>query len=324
MAKVTIIGASGRVGQYAALSISRIPYVREIQLYGRSGSGDLLDGITRDLIDSFAATGTDSVVRWSCDLADMRGSDVVIITAGVARRPDQDRLDLAQENARIIADHARNVAHYAPDAMIMMVTNPVDIMTSVALRYSGLKPSKVFGLGTHLDSMRLKSLIASFFEVHVSEVHTRIIGEHGESMVPLWSATTIGGIQISNLPTFGNLPIGEIMQTVRSSGQKIIASKGATVWGPGEAIATIIKTILGNESRILTLTAYVRSEVHNIGDVCIGVPVLINRSGVFPVTIRLDPLEVHAFQASVERIRGLTEQVLAGISADNDPSCEKT
>lgn len=318
MAKVTIIGATGRVGQYAALSISRIPYVREIQLYGRDGSQSLLDGISRDLIDSFAATGTDSSVRWSCDLADMRDSDVVIITAGMARRPDQDRLDLAQENARIVADLSAKVQKFAPDAMIMMVTNPVDIMTSVALRYSGKKPHQVFGLGTHLDSMRLKSLIASFFQVHVSEVHTRIIGEHGESMVPLWSATTIGGIQISNLPSFGNLPIDDIMNTVRNSGQQIIASKGATVWGPGDAIATIVKTLLGNENRILTLSAYVKSEVHNIGDVCIGVPAMINRSGIFPVAIRLDPLEVHAFQASVERIRGLTQQVLSNI----EPVCD--
>lgn len=313
MAKVTIIGATGRVGQYAAISISRIPYVREIQLYGREGSEGLLDGISRDLIDSFAATGTDILVRWSCDLADMQGSDIVIITAGIARRPDQDRLDLAQANARIVAGLSVNIRNYAPGAMIMMVTNPVDIMTSVALRYSGKKPHEVFGLGTHLDSMRLKSLIASFFKVHVSEVHTRIIGEHGESMVPLWSATTIGGIQISNLPSFGKLPIDEIMGKVRSSGQQIISSKGATVWGPGEAISTIIRTILGNENRILTLTAYIKSEVHNIGDVCIGVPARINRSGVYPVTIRLDPLEVHAFQASVERIRDLTNQVLAGL-----------
>ena len=318
MAKVTIIGATGRVGQYAALSISRIPYVQEIQLYGREGSEALLDGISRDLIDSFAATGTDSQVRWSCDLADMRDSDIVIITAGVARRPDQDRLDLAQENARIVADLSRNVKKYAPEALIMMVTNPVDIMTSVALRYSGKKPHQVFGLGTHLDSMRLKSLIASYFQVHVSEVHTRIIGEHGESMVPLWSATTIGGIQISNLPTFGKPPFDEIMKAVRCSGQQIIQSKGATVWGPGEAIATIIKTILGNENRILTVTAYIKSEVHNIGDVCIGVPARINRSGVFPVTIKLDPIEVDAFQASVERIRGLTVQVLSAIEGDPD------
>jgi malate dehydrogenase len=211
-----------------------------------------------------------------------------------------------------------NVGKYAPDAMLMIVTNPVDIMTFVALRYSGMKPGKVFGLGTHLDSMRLKSLIASHFKVHVSEVHTRIIGEHGESMVPLWSATTIGGIQISNLPTFDNLPINEIMDKVRSSGRQIIANKGSTVWGPGEAIATIIRTILGNENRILTLTAYVKREVHNIGNVCIGVPVRINRKGVFPVTIKLNQDEVDEFEASAQRIRDMTQQVLAGIELHED------
>ncbi|HWQ67437.1 MAG TPA: malate dehydrogenase [Methanospirillum sp.] len=322
MAKVSIIGATGRVGQYAALSISRIPYVREVLLYGRDGSQALLDGITRDLVDSFAATGTDSKVHWTCNLEEIRDSDVVIITAGVARKPDQDRLDLALANAMIVAELSQKVQRYAPESFLMMVTNPVDIMTSVALRYSGKDVSRVFGLGTHLDSMRLKSLIASFFQVHVSEVHTRIIGEHGESMVPLWSATTIGGIQISNLPTFGNLPIGDIMSTVRTSGQQIIASKGATVWGPGEAIATIIRTILGNENRILTLSAYVKSEVHNIGNVCIGVPARINRSGIFPVTIRIDPLEVHAFQSSVERIREITTDVMAYLD-ENGPEVIK-
>ncbi len=309
MAKVAIIGATGRVGQYAALTISRIPYVREVQLYGRPGSDSVLEGVARDLIDSFAATGTDSHVSWSCNIEDLTGSDIIVFTAGVARRPEQSRLDLALENARIVADFAQKIKTIAPSAFIMMVTNPVDIMTHVALKYSGKRPNEVFGLGTHLDSMRLKSAIASFFQVHVSEVHTRIIGEHGDSMVPLWSATTIGGIQISNLPSFAQVPIEEIMNQVRSSGQKIIASKGATVWGPGEAIATLIRTILGNENRILTVSAYIKSEVHNIGDVCIGVPARMNRSGVYPVPIRIEPLEVRNFQNSVEKIRTITRQV---------------
>ena len=109
-------------------------------------------------------------------------------------------------NARIVAPIAETIGVVAPDTKILVVTNPVDVMTSVALKYSKLKPTQVFGLGTHLDSMRLKSLIASYFHVHVSEVHTRIIGEHGDSLVPLWSATTIGGIKISNLPEFAHLP----------------------------------------------------------------------------------------------------------------------
>ena len=126
--------------------------------------------------------------------------------AQLARQPGQDRLDLAMENAWIVAPAAQMVSRVAPDAMIFMVTNPVDVMTTVALKVSGMQPERVFGLGTHLDSMRLKSLIAEFFKVHVSEVHTRIIGEHGDSMVPLWSATTIGGIQVENLPAFSTLP----------------------------------------------------------------------------------------------------------------------
>ncbi|HOJ95685.1 MAG TPA: malate dehydrogenase [Methanospirillum sp.] len=309
MAKVAIVGATGKVGQYAALSISRIPYVREVQLYGRPGSESVLEGVARDLIDSFAATGTDSHVSWSCAIEDLKGSDIIVFAAGIARKPEQTRLDLAVENARIVRDFAQKIGTVAPGSFLMMVTNPVDIMTHVALKYSGKKPNEVFGLGTHLDSMRLKSAIASFFQVHVSEVHTRIIGEHGDSMVPLWSATTIGGIQISNLPSFAQVPIEDIMHQVRSSGQKIIASKGATVWGPGEAIATLIRTILGNENRILTVSAYIKAEVHNIGDVCIGVPARINRSGVYPVPIRIEPLEVRNFQNSVEKIRGITREI---------------
>jgi malate dehydrogenase len=183
-------------------------------------------------------------------------------------------------------------------------------MTSVALKYSGMPPNQVFGLGTHLDSMRLKSLIAKHFKVHVSEVHTRIIGEHGESMVPLWSATTIGGIQIANLPAFSRLPVDEIISSVKSSGEQIIRNKGSTVYGPGEAISTLVRTVLGNENRILTVSAYIQSEVHGIGDVCIGVPARINRSGVFPVPIKISEDEITQFQGSVEKIRTITSEIL--------------
>jgi malate dehydrogenase len=186
-----------------------------------------------------------------------------------------------------------------------MVTNPVDVMTFVALKYSGLKPSQVFGLGTHLDSMRLKSLIARYFKVHVSEVHTRIIGEHGDSLVPLWSAT--------RLPEFSRLPVQDIIDSVKTSGELIIKNKGSTVYGPGEAIASLVKTVLGDENRILTVSAYIKSEVHGIGDVCIGVPARINRSGVFPITIRIDESEVIAFRESVEKIRASTQKILAAL-----------
>lgn len=313
MAKVTIIGATGNVGMFAAHAISVIPHVNEILLYGREGRESLLKGITQDLGDSFAARGTDMRVTWSTDLKDVAGSDVIVMTAGAPRTPGQDRMDLAMGNAKIIAPMSREIGKIAPETKILMVTNPVDVMTCVALKYSGLKPSQIFGLGTHLDSMRLKSLIASYFHVHVSEVHTRILGEHGESMVPLWSATTIGGIKISNLPEFSHLPMQEIITSVKCSGQSIIQNKGSTVYGPGEAIASLVRTVLSDENRILTVSAYIKTEVHGIGDVCIGVPARINREGVFPIAIRIDESEVIAFRESAEKIRENTRTVLENL-----------
>ena len=319
MSKVTIIGATGNVGGYAAHAISINPHVHEILLYGREGREPLLKGLVQDLADSFAARGTDIAINWTTDLKKVAGTDVFVITAGIPRAPGQDRLDLARENARVIAPIAKTIGVIAPESKVLVVTNPVDVMTCVALKTSGMKPNQVFGLGTHLDSMRLKSLIAGYFHVHVSEVHTRIIGEHGESMVPLWSATTIGGIKISNLPEFSHLPVNDIIQSVRCSGEEIIKNKGSTVYGPGEAIASLVKTILGDENRILTVSAYVKHEVHGMtGDVCIGVPARINHDGVFPITIRIDESEVIAFRDSVEKIRTITQKVLGEMNSSKD------
>ena len=253
----------------------------------------------------------------------MAGSDIVVITAGAPRGPGQDRLDLALGNARVVAPMAQTIGTVAPDTKIIVVTNPVDVMTCVALKYSGLKPNQVFGLGTHLDSMRLKSLIATYFKVHVSEVHTRIIGEHGDSMVPLWSATTIGGIKISNLPAFAHLPVQDFIQSVKSSGEQIIKNKGSTVYGPGEAIASLVKTVLGDENRILTVSSYVKSEVHGIGGVCIGVPARINRNGAFPVTIRIDESEVIAYRESVEKIRATIHEIVEKLKSEKDLGAPK-
>ena len=312
MSKVTIIGATGNVGAFATYAISSNPHVREILLYGREGRETLLRGITQDFVDSFAARGRDIRISWTTNLKDATGSDIVIITAGIPRSPGQDRLDLARENAKLLAPIAQTIGVIAPETKILVVTNPVDVMTCVVLKESGLKPNQVFGLGTHLDSMRLKSLIAAYFKVHVSEVHTRIIGEHGDSMVPLWSATTIGGIKISNLPAFSQLPVNEIIESVKSSGNLIIKDKGSTVYGPGEAIASLVKTVLGDENRILTVSAFIKSEIHGIGkgDICIGVPARINRNGVFPITVRIDESELMAFHESVEKIRTITKKVL--------------
>ena len=325
MAKVTIIGATGKVGQFAAYSVSRIPFVTRIVLFGREGNENVLEGTKWDFIDSFAALGRSLKLDWSTDPSDIRDSEIVIITAGIPRHNSQDRLGLAKKNSVVIANYAKVIAEYAPNSIILVVSNPVDVLTAVALKYSGFPQNRVFGLGTHLDSMRLKSFVANHFQVHVSEVHTRIIGEHGDSMVPLWSATTIGGIQVQNLPAFSSLPKKEMVHWVKTAGSHIIEKSGATIYGPGAAIATIIRTVLGNENRILSVSAYVKSEVHDIGDVCIGVPARLNKHGAFPVPIRIDENEVILFQESVEKIRNATAEVMAELEKSLKPDlCEDT
>ncbi|MDK2974146.1 MAG: malate dehydrogenase [Methanofollis sp.] len=309
MSKVTIIGATGRLGSFASHAISGIPHVDELLLTGRPGREHSLMALSRDLTDSCAARGIGMNITWSTSPADYAGSDVIVVVSGVPRKEGQDRTDLALENAQVVAPIAEQIGAYAPGSIILMITNPVDVMTAVALHYSGMEPRQVFGLGTHLDSMRLKVLIARHFQVHVSEVHTRIIGEHGESMVPLWSATTIGGIRISNLPAFLDLPMDEMVERVKNTGSFIIKNSGATIYGPGDAIATLVQTILGNENRILTVSSYIKSEVHDIGDTCIGVPARISRDGVVPVSIRIEGSEQAAFRASVEKIRAITRDV---------------
>ena len=141
MSKVTVVGATGNVGMFAAHAISEIPYVNEILLHGREGREDLLEGIAHDLMDSFAACGNYTKIGWTTDVEDIRGSSIVVFTAGVARTPGQNRLDLALKNARIVSELSAEIGMIAPDTKIFMVTNPVDVMTSVALKYSGLAPA---------------------------------------------------------------------------------------------------------------------------------------------------------------------------------------
>lgn len=309
MAKVTIIGATGQVGSYIAHAVSQFPHVQEMCLFGRVGNEQFLDGLAHDMMDSFAARGTNTRVTFGTDPKDLRGSDIIVLTAGIPRKDGQTRLDLALENARIVKSYAEMIGRQAPEALLLVITNPVDVMTYVALRYSGLMPHRVVGLGTHLDSMRLKALLADFFNVHVSEVHTRIIGEHGDSMVPLWSATTIGGIQIDNLIGMSKVPREAFLDRVKNGGSYIIKAKGSTVYGPGDAAARLVQIIVEDENRLLSVSTKVNWKDLGAEDICISVPARITRGGIFPVGVWMADDEAEAFKKSVSVIKEITEQV---------------
>jgi malate dehydrogenase len=222
-----------------------------------------------------------------------------------------NRVDLAIPNARIIAQYSKMIAKSAPASIILVITNPVDIMTYVAYKASGFPRNRVIGLGNHLDSLRLKNLVAEHFNVHVREVHTRIIGEHGDHMVPLLSSSSIGGILMKYYDEYDTFDLERITEKVKSAGTYVIGKKGATEYGPAFAISNIIKTILRDEKKIPTLTTYLDGEIEGVKDVCLGVPVKLGRNGVEQIiSLKMNNVETRGFLDAAKIIKKATDEVM--------------
>ncbi len=315
--KVSIIGATGRVGRAAAFCLAEENSVNRLVLIARDESLCKIQGESLDIYDALAAKGIYVSIKTSCELEDIAGSSVVVLAAGASRKPGMEREDLGVQNAQIVAEYSKKIAEVAPDSIILVITNPVDIMTYVALKASGFKKNKVFGLGNHLDSLRFKNYIAKHFHVHVSEIHTRIIGQHGPHMVPLISSTSIGGIPIEYYSAWdyftGYKPfdIKKTIESVKNAGNNIISKKGATEYGPAFAISNIVTTILNDENKILTVSAYLEGEIENIEDVCLGVPVKLGIEGIKGILpIKMSEDERKSFIKAAEVVKNETKEII--------------
>jgi len=316
--KVTVIGGSGRVGKAAAFCLAEEDLVDEMVLISREKSLDKIKGESLDMHDALAAKDIQVTINASCDMEEMADSTVVVLAAGIPREDGMSRQDLAVPNAKIVGYYARQIAKYAPDSIILVVTNPVDVMTYIALKESGFPKSKVMGLGNHLDSLRLKNLVSKHFDIHVSEIHTRVIGEHGDHMVPLVSSTAIGGILVKFFPQFESFDIRGIIEKVKNAGQYVISMKGSTEYGPAFAISNIVNIILKDEKKILTVTSYLDGEIEGVKDVCLGVPVKLGIDGVEKIIpIKMSPDEKEAFLMAADAVRKSTEEVLNYISEEH-------
>ncbi len=318
--KVSIIGATGRVGRAAAFCLAEENSVNKLVLISREESLCKIQGESLDIYDALAAKGVYVSIKTSCNLEDIEGSSVVVLTAGASRGPGMEREDLGTKNAKIIAEYSKKIAEIAPDSIILVITNPVDVMTYVALKTSGFKKEKVFGLGNHLDSLRFKNYMAKHFHVHVSEIHTRIIGQHGPQMVPLISSTSIGGIPLEYYSAWdyftGYKPfdIKKTIESVKNAGSNIIGKKGATEYGPAFAISNIVTTLLNDENKILTVSAYLEGEIENIEDVCLGVPVKLGIEGIKGILpIKMSEDERKSFIKAAEVVKEETNKIMQNI-----------
>jgi L-lactate dehydrogenase len=234
------------------------------------------------------------------------GSQIIVITAGAKQHPGQSRLELALVNVEMFRDMIPKLAEIAPDAILLVVSNPVDVLTCAATRWHPHGDRRVFGSGTVLDSSRFTSLIAERIGVSVANVHAHIVGEHGESELPLWSSAHVGNISLSHFKVPGGKGLtradrDEIITKVRSAAAEIIAAKGATNWAIGLAAARILEAIRRDENAVLTVSR-VLHDYNGISDVALSVPCLVNAHGVGePLDIRLssDELEGLTHSASV-------------------------
>ncbi|MEM2106268.1 MAG: malate dehydrogenase [Candidatus Bathyarchaeia archaeon] len=270
---ISIIGA-GKVGSACALNIIRmnIADVTLVDVQGGLAEGEALD--MRHASPSFRF---DRVVKGTTRFEDIAGSEVVIVTAGYPRKPDTSRRDLAQGNARIVSSVAQEVSRYAPESVILVVTNPVDAMTYIAYIKSGFPRNRVLGMGGILDTLRYRTSIASELNVSSEDVQGLIIGEHGDLMIPLTEYTAVSGIPVKKLLKPERL--SEIIERARFSAMDVIKLKGATVHAPASAVSMMVESIVKGRNR-LTVASVIPDGEYGLKDVSIGLPVILGRNGV--------------------------------------------
>lgn len=314
MVKVSIMGSTGIIGKNVAFTLARADTVDEIVLFARPESVEKARGESFDMYDALAAEDIDCLLTPSSDYEDLKDSTIVLITAGIPREEGMNRRDLAIPNAKIVDEYARQISLHAPDSIILIATNPVDVMTTVALKASGFKKSKVIGVGNHLDSLRLKAYFSRQIDINSSEVHTRVIGEHGDHMVPLLSSTTIGGIPLKYFVRSVDMEVPRLINRLKKAGNTIISKKGATEYGPSYAISNLMSTIITDSHKVLTVSSYLDGEIGDVYGVSLGVPVVLSKKGVaMIVPLHMNDFELHEFREAAKIVKETTDEVLKSL-----------
>jgi L-lactate dehydrogenase len=307
--KVAIIGGGGRVGSCAAFALQCGGLVSQIQIL--DANKDLADGEALDLLHGSAFAGDQRI--YSGDYARAADSDIFLITAGLRRKPDESRLDLINRNVALFVGILDSIkaAGFRKDAHIFVVSNPVDILTQLAVQRLGLPWPQVYGLGTMLDTSRFSSLIAEELKLAPKQVKALILGEHGDSMLPVWSSASVNGLPLAGLaectPSFQNA----VFERTKGSGAEVIKRKGGAGWAVGIAIRDVIHAVLLNQQTLLPVSSLIQG-AYDIRDICLSVPSVVGRKGVDKhVEIKLWPKEQMALQASARALKETLAKVKA-------------
>lgn len=306
--KVSIIGGGGRVGSNALYALQLGGVAKELVVI--DVARELAEGEALDLRHG-AALSAPQRIRWG-DASAASGSDIVIITAGLRRKPDESRLELINRNVslfRSILEELKSVP-LPEHAILLVVSNPVDILTYIAVKEFTLPPQQVIGLGTVLDTTRFRSLLAEYFEVAATDMKALILGEHGDSMVPVWSTANANGVPLSSLPGYSAEKMQEIFEFTRKSGAEVIRLKGGAGYAVGVSIREVVHAILLDTQQILPVSS-LQNGLYGIEDVCLSVPTVVGRKGVERlIEMQLSDDELQALRRSAQVLKETIAQVM--------------
>jgi len=308
--RVAIIGA-GNVGSNLAQRIAEKNLADVVLLDVVAGRPQ---GIALDLMEARGVERHDRQIVGTSDYADTQDSDVVVITAGSARKPGMSREDLLKTNAQVVAAVTRQAVAVSPDAVLLVVTNPLDVMTYLAWRISRLPPQRVMGMAGVLDSARFQTFIALELGVSITDISAMVLGGHGDLMVPLPRYSTVSGVPIPEL--MDEAQIARLVQRTREGGAEIVKlmQTGSAYAAPAAAACLMVEAILLNRSRIVPAAAYLQGE-YGLRDIFMGVPVCLQRSGIASILeLDLREAEQAALQRSAQSIRQSLDQIQALLS----------
>ena len=305
--KTAIIGAGGRVGSNVAFALQCSGVVSEIVCLDINQA--MAEGEALDLLHGAPLCANQTIRAGTyADCADM---DCIVITAGLRRKPDESRLDLINRNVSLFRNILAEIknAGLKRDAIVLVVSNPVDILTQLAVETLGLPVAQVLGLGTVLDTSRFQALIASELKLPATQINALILGEHGDSMLPIWSSASVNGLPLTKFPGCTPSFQNQIFERTKKSGAEVISRKGGAGWAVGTSVRAVVDAIALDRKIVMPVSS-LQNGAYGLRGVCISVPTIIGRAGVFKhLELELWPKELAALQASAANLKATRAKI---------------
>lgn len=301
--KIAVVGAGfvGTTFAYSLLIHGLASQIVIIDINQEKAEGEVMD-LNHGMPFAYPAR------IWAGDYSDCRDADIVVVAVDKGQKIQQSRLELAEGNFQVLKQIIPSITRYNSEGILLVVTNPLDVMTYVAWKLSGFPKNRVIGSGTILDTARLRYLLGEHLQVDPRNVHAYIIGEHGDSEVPVWSLANVAGIRLKDYCPICKVPyspddLNDLFLKVKNAGYEIMKRKGRTNYGVALGLTKIVESIIRDENAISTVSCFLE-DYHAVSDVCLSVPVILNRTGVKEIIkLPLDDEEITAFQKSAATVK---------------------